>query len=62
MPLLLWVSVYCYLGIISFFSSLATGTHVIVARKFGAGDYKGCGTALNSSLLSGFTVGIVVAL
>jgi multidrug resistance protein, MATE family len=49
-------------ALISFFSSLATGTHVIVARKFGAGDYKGCGTALNSSLIISFTVGIVVAL
>jgi multidrug resistance protein, MATE family len=49
-------------ALISFFSSLATGTHVIVARKFGSGDFKGCGTALNSSLIISFTVGIVVAL
>jgi multidrug resistance protein, MATE family len=49
-------------ALISFFSSLSTGTHVIVARKFGAGDYQGCGTALNSSLIIGFSVGVIVAL
>jgi multidrug resistance protein, MATE family len=49
-------------ALISFFSSLATGTHVIVARRYGAKDFKGCGTALNSSLITGFSVGVVVAL
>jgi multidrug resistance protein, MATE family len=49
-------------ALISFFSSLATGTHVIVARKFGSGDFKGCGTALNSSLIISFSAGVIVAL
>jgi multidrug resistance protein, MATE family len=49
-------------ALISFFSSLSTGTHVVVARKFGAGDFRGCGTALNSSLIISFSVGTVVAM
>ena len=49
-------------ALISFFSSLATGTHVIVARKFGEGDYKGCALALNNSLLLGFCIGCIVAI
>jgi putative MATE family efflux protein len=49
-------------ALISFFSSLATGTHVIVARKFGEGDYKGCAIALNNSLFIGFGIGCIVAL
>ncbi|MGE5399971.1 MAG: MATE family efflux transporter [Ignavibacteriales bacterium] len=47
-------------ALISFFSSLSTGTHVLVARKYGAGDYTGCGRVLNSSLILTFCVGIVV--
>ncbi|NWF50755.1 MAG: MATE family efflux transporter [Ignavibacteriaceae bacterium] len=49
-------------ALISFFSSLATGTHVIVARKFGEGDYTACGITLNNSILITFVIGIVVAL
>lgn len=48
-------------ALVSFFSSLATGTHVIVARKFGEEDYKGCAVALNNSLLLGFFIGCIVA-
>ena len=49
-------------ALISFFSSLATGTHVIVARKFGEEDYKGCAVALNNSLILGFCIGCIVAI
>jgi MATE family, multidrug efflux pump len=48
-------------ALISFFSSLATGTHVIVARKYGEKDYVGCAITLNNSLILGFTIGCVVA-
>lgn len=48
-------------ALISFFSSLATGTHVIVARKFGEENYLDCGITLNNSLIAGFTIGIIVA-
>jgi putative MATE family efflux protein len=48
-------------ALISFFSSLATGTHVIVARKFGEENYIECGVTLNNSLIAGFTIGIIVA-
>lgn len=49
-------------AIISFFSSLATGTHVLVARKYGAKDYTGCGAILNTSLVISIFVGAVVSL
>jgi putative MATE family efflux protein len=48
-------------ALVSFFSSLATGTHVIVARRFGEKDYEGCSQALINSLLIGFIIGIIVA-
>src|SRR3989339_1899122 len=47
-------------ALISFFSSLATGTHVMVARKFGEENYIECGVTLNNSLIVGFTIGIIV--
>jgi putative MATE family efflux protein len=45
---------------ISFFSSLATGTHVLIARRFGSKDFEGCGDVLNTSLIISFITGIVV--
>ncbi|NWG27943.1 MAG: MATE family efflux transporter [Ignavibacteriaceae bacterium] len=48
-------------ALISFFSSLATGIHVVVARKYGEGDYISCGITLNNSILLSVFVGIVVA-
>lgn len=48
-------------AIISFFSSLATGTHVLIARRFGAKDYSGCGEVLNTSLVMSFLIGIAVS-
>jgi multidrug resistance protein, MATE family len=49
-------------ALISFFSSLATGIHVVVARKFGEGDYISCGVTLNNSLLLAVLIGAVVAM
>ena len=48
-------------ALISFFSSLATGIHVIVARKYGQGDYISCGNTLNNSLMVALVIGIIVA-
>lgn len=48
-------------ALISFFSSLATGIHVVVARKFGEGEYISCGMALNNSLLVAIGIGALVA-
>jgi putative MATE family efflux protein len=48
-------------ALISFFSSLSTGTHVMVARKFGEGDYQGCGGVLNNSIYLSFVIGAIVA-
>lgn len=48
-------------ALISFFSSLATGTHVIVARRYGENDYDGCSLALINSLIVGLIIGIAVA-
>jgi MATE family multidrug resistance protein len=47
-------------ALISFFSSLATGTHVLVARNFGSGNYEECGKALNNSIIIGFSIGLIV--
>ena len=47
-------------ALVSFFSSLATGTHVIVARRFGEGNFIGCGEALNNSLIISFFIGLIV--
>jgi len=49
-------------ALISFFSSLATGIHVVVARKFGEGDYISCGVTLNNSLLLAVLIGAIVAM
>ncbi|MGQ9799944.1 MAG: MATE family efflux transporter [Ignavibacterium sp.] len=48
-------------ALISFFSSLATGTHVIVARRFGQKDFIECGNTLNNSLIISLAIGIIVA-
>ncbi len=48
-------------ALISFFSSLATGTHVIVARRYGEADFDGCSLALTNSLVIGFIIGINIA-
>jgi MATE family multidrug resistance protein len=49
-------------ALISFFSSLATGTHVIVARKFGENDKDSCAIVLNNSLIIALIIGTCVAL
>ncbi|MCF8355596.1 MAG: MATE family efflux transporter [Melioribacteraceae bacterium] len=45
-------------AIISFFSSLATGTHILVARKFGSNDFENCAYVLNTSLIISLIVGL----
>lgn len=49
-------------ALISFFSSISTGTHVIVARKQGEGDKIGVGDALNNSLIISIILGLIFAL
>jgi putative MATE family efflux protein len=49
-------------ALISFFSSLATGIHVVVARKYGEGDYISCGITLNNSILIAVLIGSIVAM
>lgn len=48
-------------ALISFFSSLATGIHVIVARQFGQNNFLSCGNTLNNSLLVALFLGTIVA-
>ncbi|MGD8777760.1 MAG: MATE family efflux transporter [Ignavibacteria bacterium] len=45
---------------IAFFSSFATGTHVLTARRFGEKNYTRCGEVLNTSLIISLVTGIVV--
>lgn len=49
-------------ALISFFSSLATGTHVIVARKFGENDKNACAMVLDNSLIIALIIGTCVTL
>ncbi|NLT50711.1 MAG: MATE family efflux transporter [Ignavibacteria bacterium] len=46
----------------SFFSSLATGTHVLVAHNYGRNDFPECGRILNTSLYISIFIGIIVGL
>lgn len=48
-------------ALISFFSSLATGTHVLTARRFGARNYDECALVLNNSIIIAFVIGLFVA-
>lgn len=47
-------------ALISFFSSLATGTHVLTAHRFGSNKFNECSVVLNNSLLIGFIIGVIV--
>ena len=49
-------------ALIAFFSSFATGTHVLIARRFGGKEYPACSDVLNTSLLLAISVGTLVAL
>ncbi|MBN1301074.1 MAG: MATE family efflux transporter [Melioribacteraceae bacterium] len=55
------VGVLATWALISFFSSLATGTHVLVARNYGSGNYRKCGEVLNTSLVISILIGGIVA-
>ncbi|HEY5615584.1 MAG TPA: MATE family efflux transporter [Bacteroidota bacterium] len=43
----------------AFFSSLATGTHILVARRQGEENYSEAGIVLNNSLVLAFLLGVV---
>ena len=49
-------------AITSVFSSMATGTQVLVARRTGETDYAGAGSVLNNSLLLALVLGVVFGL
>ena len=49
-------------ALISFFSSLATGTHVLTARKYGRQDKDSCTAVLSNSVIMAFIIGTFVAL
>ena len=48
-------------AVISLFSSLATGTHVLIARAYGGSKFNECGRVLNTSIILSFLIGIVVS-
>ncbi|MEW6003864.1 MAG: MATE family efflux transporter [Stygiobacter sp.] len=49
-------------AVVSLFSSLATGTHVLIARRFGEKNYEECGKVLNTSIILSLLIGIVISL
>ena len=48
-------------AVVSLFSSLATGTHVLIARRFGEKNYEDCGKVLNTAIILTFLIGIFVS-
>lgn len=48
--------------LVSFFSSLSTGTHILVARNYGAKNYQGCNDVLFNSVFAGFILGALILL
>lgn len=55
------IGVFATWAVVSLFSSLATGTHVLIARSFGEKNDEGCGEVLNTAIILSFLIGIVVA-
>ncbi len=56
------IGVFATWAVVSLFSSLATGTHVLIARRYGEKNYNGCGEVLNTSLILSLIIGIAVSL
>lgn len=54
------IGVFATWAIVSLFSSLATGTHVLIARRFGSKDYGACGHVLNTSLILSLFIGTFI--
>ncbi len=57
----LGIAFYATWAVISFFSSLSTGTQVLISRHFGSKKYDECGKVLNSSIIMGLVMGLIVA-
>jgi len=49
-------------AVVSLFSSLATGTHVLIARRFGEKKYEECGKVLNTSIFLALFIGVFISL
>ncbi len=49
-------------AVVSLFSSLATGTHVLIARRYGEKNFTGIGDVLNTSLVLSLFIGAIVSL
>lgn len=48
-------------AVVSLFSSLATGTHVLIARRFGENNFEECGKVLNTSIILSLVIGVIVS-
>ena len=48
-------------AVVSLFSSLATGTHVLIARRFGEQNFEECGKVLNTSIILSLFIGVIVS-
>lgn len=54
------IGVFATWAVVSLFSSLATGTHVLIARRFGSKNFDECGHVLNTSLILSLIIGTVI--
>ena len=52
---------YLTWAIISFFSSISTGTQVLTSRNFGSKDYEQCGRVLSCSIITAAVLGIMIS-
>jgi len=55
------IGVFATWAVVSLFSSLATGTHVLIARRFGSNNFDECGRVLNTSLILSLFIGIIIS-
>lgn len=55
------IGVFATWAVVSLFSSLATGTHVLIARRFGSKEFDKCGEVLNTSLIIALLIGTFIA-
>lgn len=58
----LGIAFYATWAVISPFSSLSTGTQVLISRNYGSKNFEECGSILTSSIIMGLVVGIIVSI
>jgi len=58
----LGIAFYATWAVVAFFSSLSNGTNILIARKSGSKDYDEIGIILNTSIIIGVSLGVIVSI